>query len=119
MGMVQGLTGDSTAKKADQEGTQLNCLGPETSLSYVKNHPQKMSDIEDEMLKEPSNEKRSSFKLDQLQHPLGTSVLQTQSDNRSSLSVSHNTEFESKIGRTGERMGRFEEVCGNKEEGKS
>ena len=35
--MVQGLTGDSTAKKADQEGTQLNCLGPETSLSYVKN----------------------------------------------------------------------------------
>ena len=56
-----------------------------------------MSDIEDEMLKEPSyNEKRSSFKLDQLQHPLGTSVLQTQSDNRSSLSVSHNTEFESR-----------------------
>ena len=55
-----------------------------------------MSDIEDEMLKEPSNEKRSSFKLDQLQHPLGTSVLQTQSDNRTSLSVSHNTEFESR-----------------------
>ena len=51
----------------------------ETSLSYVKNHPQKMFDIEDEVLE-------SILEL-LLQHSMG---------NRRSLSVSRKTEFESR-----------------------
>jgi len=84
--MVQGLTGDSTAKKTDEEGTQLNCLGPETSLNN-KNHPQKMFDIEDEML----GETRPSFDL-----CTAESGARVRIGNRRSLGVSHNTEFESK-----------------------
>ena len=59
----------------------------ETSLSYVKNHPQKMFDIEDEVLEEPSCSETGSILELLLQHSMG---------NRRSLSVSRKTEFESR-----------------------
>ena len=56
-------------------------------MSYVKNHPQKMFDIEDEVLEEPSCSETGSILELLEQHSMG---------NRRSLSVSRKTEFESR-----------------------